>query len=146
MWDERETLCGHVCIGKSLLRTMLRARLLIAVVSGREAFPQLVPILKTRLRRGEGLGQLLPERTRKNIPLKESDGVPQNNRVGSSRADLSIKTTTLKRGMGRIHYFRTPGAGWTLLFQRLGSVLGHRSMIVTTRPSAYGNAVPAVAW
>ena len=67
----KEKLDVYVCIGKSLLRTMLRARLLIAVVSGPLSLPvQLVPILKTRLRRGEGLGQLLPEGTRKNIPFK----------------------------------------------------------------------------
>lgn len=76
----------YVYIGNNLLKTSLWARPLAAVVSGLLSLPlQLAPILKPRLRRREGLGQLLPEGTGKTYLLKESDGVPQNNRVGSSR-------------------------------------------------------------
>ena len=101
-------------IGNNLLKTSLWARPLAAVVSGLLSLPlQLAPILKPRLRRREGLGQLLPEGTGKTYLLKESDGVPQNNRVGSSRGWSLHQNRHFKGGMGRIHYFRTPGAGWT---------------------------------
>lgn len=71
--------------------------------------------------------------------------MPQNNRVGSSRGWSLHQNNHFKGGMGRIHYFRTPGAGWTLTRTAcwgrgccslaVGRCVGHRPVIVT-HPSA----------
>lgn len=61
--------------------------------------------------------------------------MPQNNRVGSSRGWSLHQNNHFKAGDGQNSLFQDSRRWLDTALQRLGSVLGHRSMIVT-HPSA----------